>query len=197
MFKKAFPKETNPISKINIGKAIATFERTLIAGDSNFDLYMKGNKKALSKSAQNGMKLVESIGCTACHSGANFNGQLKMGEGNFQQFPTFTENNYVKKYNFLADEGRFQVTKKEEDKHLFRVPTWRNLALTAPYFHNGSVQTLDEAVRVMAKTQLDKDLTDNETKDIVAFLESLTGKLPKIEAPQLPVTKGFTVVETN
>ena len=197
MFKKAFPKDSKPITKENIGKAIATFERTLISGDSNFDLYIKGNKKALSKSAQNGMKLVESIGCTACHSGSNFNGQTKMGEGNFQKFPTFAENNFVKKYNFLADEGRFQVTKNEDDKHMFRVPTWRNISLTAPYFHNGSVQTLEEAVRVMAKTQLDKDLSDLEVKDIVSFLENLTGKFPKIEAPRLPVTNGFTVVETN
>jgi cytochrome c peroxidase len=198
LFKKAFPKDTNPISKINIGKAIATFERTLISGDSPFDQYMRGNLKALSKNSINGMKLVESIGCTACHSGANFNGSnLKMGEGNFQNFPVMADNDFVKKYDFLKDEGRFTVTKKEDDKHIWRVPTWRNIALTAPYFHNGAVSTLEEAVRVMAKVQLDKDLNENEVRDIVAFLESLTGKFPKIDMPKLPATYKATLVEIN
>ncbi len=197
MFKKAFPKEEKAISKINIGKAIASFERTLIAGDSAFDQYMKGNKKALNKNALNGMKLVQAVGCTACHSGANFNGEMKMGEGNFQKFPTFAENTYAKKYDFLKDAGRFGVTKKEDDKNMWRVPTWRNVALTAPYFHNGAVTTLDEAVRVMAKVQLDKDLKDDEVKDIVAFLESLTGKFPKIDMPRLPVAPKTSLVEIN
>lgn len=196
LFKEAFPKEDKPINKINIGKAIATFERTLIAGDSPFDQYMRGNKKAMSVKAINGMKLVESIGCTACHSGSNFNGEnLKMGEGNFQKFPTFPENEYTKKYKFLDDTGRHAVTKNEDDKHMWRVPTWRNIALTAPYFHNGSVTTLNEAVRVMAKVQLDKDLNDKEVQDITAFLESLTGKFPKIEMPRLPTSTNTSLVE--
>ena len=87
------------------------------------------------------------------------------------------------------------MTKKEDDKNMWRVPTWRNVALTAPYFHNGSVATLDEAVRVMAKTQLNTKLKDNEVKDIVAFLNSLTGEFPKIAMPRLPETPGQTLVE--
>jgi cytochrome c peroxidase len=194
MFEKVFGK--NSITKENIGKAIASFERTLIAGNSSFDKYMHGNKKAMSAAAQRGMKLVQDVGCTACHSGANFNGdKLKMGEGNFQKFPVFAESEFIKKYKLNADTGRFNVTKKEDDKNIWRVPTWRNVALTAPYFHNGSVQNLEEAVRVMAKVQLNTDLKDDQVNDIVAFLESLTGEFPKIEAPRLPVTAKTMLVD--
>jgi cytochrome c peroxidase len=93
------------------------------------------------------------------------------------------------------DLGRFEVNKNPEDKNLWRVPTWRNVALTAPYFHNGKVKTLDEAVRVMAKTQLNKTLTDAEVNDIVEFLNSLTGEFPKITLPRLPETKNRSVIE--
>jgi cytochrome c peroxidase len=194
MFEKAFGK--NSITKENIGKAIASFERTLIAGNSAFDKFSHGNKQAMNASAQRGMKLVQDIGCVACHSGANFNGEkLKMGEGNFQKFPVMSDNNFVKKYNLTADTGLFNVTKKDEDKNTWRVPTWRNIALTAPYFHNGSVKTLNEAVRVMAKVQLDTELKENQVNDIVAFLESLTGEFPKIEMPILPATPKTMLVD--
>lgn len=194
MFDKVFGK--NSISKENIGKAIASFERTLNTPNSPFDKFMHGNKSAMTAQMKRGMKLVQDTGCLACHSGPNFNGEnLKMGEGNFQKFPTFPDNDYVKKYNLMADTGRFSVTNKEEDKHMWRVPTWRNIALTAPYFHNGSVKTLDEAVRVMAKSQLNTDLKEDQVADIVAFLGSLTGEFPKIDMPRLPPTPNITVVE--
>ncbi len=195
MFEKVFGEDA--ITKENIGKAIASFERTLIAGNSPFDKYMHGNKKALTAQAQRGMKLVQEVGCTACHSGANFNGEMKMGEGNFQKFPTFQDNEFVKKYNLMADTGRFEVTKKEDDKHMWRVPTWRNVALTAPYFHNGQVRTLEEAVKVMGKVQLNVNLTENQVGDIVAFLESLTGTFPKIDMPRLPATPKTTLYDLN
>lgn len=196
MFNKVFGKDS--ITKENIGKAIASFERILIAGNSPFDKYMHGNKKAMTREAQRGMKLVQEVGCTVCHSGANFNGEnLKMGEGNFQKFPVFADNDFVKKYNFMADTGRFDSTKKEDDMHMWRVPTWRNIALTAPYFHNGSVKNLDEAVKVMAKVQLNVDLRDEQISDVVAFLESLTGTFPKIEMPRLPPTPKTTLMELN
>lgn len=196
MFEKAFGKDS--ITKENIGKAIASFERTLIAGNSPFDKFIHGNKKAMTMQAQRGMKLVQEVGCIVCHAGANFNGEsLKMGEGNFQKFPVFTDNEFVKKYNFMADTGRFDFTKNENDKHMWRVPTWRNIALTAPYFHNGSVRTLDEAVIVMAKVQLNLDLTENQVSDIVAFLESLTGIFPKIDMPRLPPTPKTTLFDLN
>lgn len=187
MFKKAFPKDKEPVSIDNLARAIASFERTLVTPDSAFDLYKNGNKKALSPAAIRGMVLVHQVGCTSCHGGGNLNGEgFKMGEGNYQPFPQVPGSAYDKQYDLLSDKGRYEVTKKDEDKNLWRVPTWRNVALTAPYFHNGKVKTLDEAVRVMAKTQLDMELKDDQVSDVVAFLNSLTGKLPTIIAPKLP-----------
>ena len=97
------------------------------------------------------------------------------GQGDYEAFPEHKDNMYVAMYHLDEDQGRFQVTGKEEDRHMFRVPTLRNVARTAPYFHNGSVPTLQEAVRVMAKTQLDMDLKDGDIADIVAFLKTLDG----------------------
>jgi cytochrome c peroxidase len=110
------------------------------------------------------------------------------------KFPTFTDNEYVKKYDFTTDEGRMAVTNKEADKHMWKVPTLRNIALTAPYFHNGSVKTLDEAVRVMAKVQLDQDLSDTQVADLTAFLHALTGEFPQQPLPHLPPTPGRSIV---
>jgi cytochrome c peroxidase len=184
-FKKAFGDE-----KINIDrmiKAIAAYERTLITPDSPYDKFIAGDKKALNESAQRGWKLVGTIGCTACHSGPMFNGPpMPMGTGFYQKFPLIPGSEYEKKYHLSKDEGRFEVTQNEADKHMFRVPSWRNVARTAPYFHNGEVKTLDEAVRVMAKTQLGKTLKAGEVKDIVAFLTSLNGQIPKQTKPDLP-----------
>jgi cytochrome c peroxidase len=193
LFTKAFGKN-DPVTIDNAAKAMAAFERTLVTPNSAFDKFKKGNKKALSDAAKRGMKSVEEIGCTACHSGVNFNGEgLAMGEGNYQKFPQNPGTAYDKKYKFSEDLGRFQVTKNVEDKNMWRVPTWRNVALTAPYFHNGTVQNLDEAVRVMGKTQLDVDLTETQVQDIVAFLNSLTGEFPKMIMPRLPETPGTTL----
>lgn len=195
-FKKVFG-DKDPVTYDNIAKAIATFERTLVTPNSPYDRELKGDKNAMTAGAKRGMKLVQSIGCTSCHTGPNFSGpaSLKVGEGFFQKFPTFTGSEYEKKYNLMADVGLASVTKKDSDKNMWRVPTWRNVALTAPYFHNGSVATLDEAVRVMAKTQLNKDLADNQVKDIVEFLNSLTGQFPKIALPRLPETAGKSLVD--
>lgn len=185
-----------PITYDNIAKAIAAYERTLITRNSPYDKFVKGDKKALSASAQRGHKLVQDLGCTACHSGPMFAGPaaLKLGEGFYQKFPVFADNEYVTKYKLEEDAGRFNSTKNDADKHMWRVPTWRNVALTAPYFHNGSVPTLDEAVRVMAKTQLNKDVTDEQTKDIVAFLNSLTGEFPAQTMPRLPETPNTSLL---
>ncbi|MFL5783484.1 MAG: cytochrome-c peroxidase [Bacteriovoracaceae bacterium] len=192
-FKTAFPKDKNPVNIDNMAKAIAVYERTLITPNSAFDKYMKGNKKALTAQQVRGMKLVDTIGCTTCHTGVNFSGEEKMGEGNFKPFPQVPGSKYDKMYDLTSDLGRFEVTKNPEDKNHWRVPTWRNVAIMAPYFHNGKVKTLDEAVRVMAKTQLDADLTDTQVEDIVAFLDSLTGEFPVQTMPLLPNTKNFTV----
>jgi cytochrome c peroxidase len=187
LFAKAFPADRSPINIDNFARAVATFERTLSTPNSPVDLFLAGKKAALSKSAQSGLKLVQEIGCTSCHSGPNFAGPaLPEGTGFYQKFPLFPDATIEAKYQFTKDGGRFEATKLDSDKQMWRVPTWRNIAKTAPYFHNGSVATLDEAVRVMAKLQLNRTLSDDGVKDIVAFLEGLSGETPKIVAPKLP-----------
>lgn len=113
-----------------------------------------------------------------------------MGTGFYQKFPTYTDNEYVTQYKLMEDVGRMQVTNDKADKNMWRVPTLRNLIYTAPYMHNGSVKTLGEAVRLMAKTQLNKDLSEKEVNDIVAFLEGLNGQFPQQTMPRLPATPG-------
>ncbi len=192
-FEKAFGH--NAMTVDNAAKAVAAFERTLITPDSRYDRYVKGDKNALTAQQKRGMKKFASIGCTGCHSGANFDGpKLPFGQGFYAKFPTFTNNKYVKKYALDADKGRQQVTGKAVDAHMFRVPTLRNITDTAPYFHNGSVNNLNEAVRIMAKVQLNKDLTDKNVKDIVAFLSALSGKYPEITMPRLPISSGHSII---
>ncbi len=186
----------NAVSYDNMAKAIATFERTLITRNSPFDRYVQGDEKALSDQAKRGMKAFEKASCNACHSGANFAGptSLPMGEGFYQKFPMIPGSKYDVQYKLSEDKGRFEATHDEADKHMWRVPSLRNVALTAPYFHNGAVETLDEAVRVMAKTQLNIEMSDQDVADIVAFLESLTGEFPVITMPRLPDTVGSSLV---
>jgi cytochrome c peroxidase len=194
-FEQAFPGK-DPMTVDNAAKAVAAYERTLITPGSAYDRYVAGDSKALSAQQVRGMNSFERIGCTSCHSGAAFNGPaMPAGTGFFMKFPTFADNGYVEKYQLTRDGGRFEVTKKEADRGMWKVPTLRNIMLTAPYFHNGSVRTLDEAVRVMAKTQLNHDLTDDEAADIVAFLDALSGPFPKQYMPQLPPTPGRTIIE--
>ncbi|MFN2376462.1 MAG: cytochrome-c peroxidase [Candidatus Binatia bacterium] len=184
-----------PITIDNFGKAVAAYERTLITPDSPYDRYAKGDESALSEQQKRGLETVLATGCTVCHSGMNFAGPpLPEGQGFFQKVPLIPGSEYEKKYDLTSDTGREQATKNPADRNMWRVPTLRNIALTAPYFHNGSVATLDEAVRVMAKIQLGKDLTEPQVADIVAFLGSLTGKFPEQRMPRLPGVEGKTVV---
>lgn len=195
-FKKVFG-GADPLTIDNVAKAIAAYERTLITPNSAFDRYRRGDKKALTEQQLRGYQVANTVGCFSCHSGANFAGpNLPEGTGFYQQFPKFEKNEYISKYGFKKDLGRYEATKQSEDKHMWRVPTWRNIALTAPYFHNGSVDTLDEAVKIMARTQLDKELSTREAEDIVAFMNSLTGEFPKQEMPRLPGTSGYSHVLT-
>lgn len=194
-FEKAFPGK-DPMTVDNAAKAVAAYERTLVTPNSDYDRYVKGDNKAMTEQQVRGMNTFASAGCTSCHSGPAFVGpSSKPGTGFFMKFPTFADNGYVKKYDLMADTGRFSVTTNVADKHVWKVPTLRNIALTAPYFHNGTVKTLDEAVKVMAKTQLNRDLTDAEAADIVAFLNALSGPFPQQSMPQLPPTPGRTIVE--
>lgn len=184
----------NQMTVDNAAKAVAAFERTLITPNSPFDKYINGDKTAMNTQQIRGMNVFAATGCTSCHSGAAFNGpQSSSGEGFYMKFPTF-DNAYIKKYNLAADKGREEVTGKESDRNLFRIPTLRNITDTAPYFHNGSVNNLHEAVRVMAKSQLSLSLPDNEVNDIVAFLGALTGEYPQITMPRLPATSGTSIV---
>ncbi|WP_338115895.1 cytochrome-c peroxidase [Thiocystis violacea] len=195
MFAAAFPDEQDPLSEDNAAKAVAAFERTLITPNSSYDRYVNGDTSALNEQQVRGMNTFSELGCTSCHSGANFSGPtLPMGTGFFMKFPTYPGSIYDAKYELLKDNGRYEVTKAEQDKHLWRVPTLRNIALTAPYFNHGRVPTLDEAVRVMAKTQLNQDVTDAQVADIVAFLNGLTGEFPEMTMPRLPGTPNMSVI---
>ncbi len=180
MFKKAFPDEQNPVTAENWGKAIGAYERTLVT-PSPFDDYLKGNATALSPLATAGLDRFISIGCTACHNGVG------VGGGMFQKFGLM-EDYWKQTGSTKIDQGRFDVTKDPADKFVFKVASLRNVAMTPPYFHDGSVATLPEAVQVMAKVQLGKTLSAKETEEIVAFLNSLTGPLPEnfATAPALP-----------
>ena len=192
-FDEAFGKDSMTV--VNAAKAVAAFERTLITPGSPYDQYVKGDKKAMTAQQVNGMETFAAAGCASCHSGAAFNGpKMEFGQGFYSKFPTFADNVYNKKYDLSADKGREEATGKAADAHMFRVPTLRNITDTAPYFHNGSVNDLSEAVALMAKTQLNKDLSDKEVKDIVAFLVALTGKYPEITMPRLPATSGYSLV---
>ncbi len=178
-FSKVFGKDS--ISKDNATKAIAAYERTLITPNSPYDKYVKGKKSAMTAQQVRGMKKAVELGCTGCHSGPAFN-----GAGTFQKFPTIKNGYFEAQYDLSDDKGLAEVTGKEDDENYWKVPTLRNIALTAPYFHNGKVKTLDRAVQLMAKLQLGVDLEDNDIEDIVAFLHALTGEFPKQEMPKLP-----------
>jgi len=171
-FESVFGK--NSVNYDNMAKAIAAFERTLNTPNAPFDLFVKG-KGDISKAAKRGMKKVADIGCTSCHSGA-----------------LFTNNQFVE-FRYGSDEGLKSVTGKNEDDHVFRVQSWRNVAMTAPYFHDGSAASLQEAVKVMAKVQLGVSLAKQDVRDIVAFLETLTGEVPAIVYPQLPRPQGHVL----
>lgn len=179
------------ITMDNAAKAIADYERTLITPNSPYDRYVMGDKSALSTQAIQGMNTFEQIGCTSCHSGPVFAGpQMPPGTGLFMKFPTYPDHEYVLENELAADAGRYEVTGNEADKQMWRVPTLRNLVYTAPYFHNGAVKTLNQAVRVMAATQLNQELTNQQASDIVEFLNSLTGQFPEQVMPRLPPTPG-------
>ncbi len=180
LFRTAFPDEPNPMSAENISKAISAFERTLLT-PSPFDAYLAGDSGALSPMARAGLEKFINSGCIACHEGVGIGGSIYRKFGLVEDYWRATGSPTI-------DKGRVEVTKDPEDLYVFRVPSLRNVAKTPPYFHDGSVPTLPEAVRVMARVQLGVTLDDPDARDIVAFLESLTGELPANFAtvPALP-----------
>lgn len=193
-FKKAYGDETINIARIT--EAIAEYEKTLTTLNSPYDKYQEGDKEALTAEQLEGWELFKANGCVTCHSGVNFAGpELPIGQGFYMRFPTFKDNEYVKKYQLDKDFGRYDVTQEEGDKYMFRVPTLRNIANTSPYFHNGSVDDLKEAIKVMAKAQLNRDLDDETAGKIEIFLNALTGTIPPQTMPELPQTPGTVVVK--
>ena len=170
MFQRAFPNEAKPITPANLGLAIGAYERTLIT-PAPFDAYLDGNISALAPQARAGLRTFINTGCVACHDGVGIGGGLYRKFGLHEDYWKATGSREI-------DKGRFDVTKSEVDLYVFKVPSLRNVAVTAPYFHDGSVAALADAVRIMARLQLGASLGHAETSDIVAFLESLTGKLP-------------------
>jgi cytochrome c peroxidase len=180
MFAMAFPGEKDPINYGNIQKSIAAFERGLIT-PSRFDEYLSGKENALTGEEKKGLQTFIDVGCTACHSGTVLGGQMYQKFGLAGNYWDFTHSSKV-------DNGRFLVTNNEADKFIFKVPSLRNIEKTHPFFHDGSVTDLNEAVKVIAKLQLNKDLTDQEVMEIVTFLKTLTGKVPEdlAKAPAMP-----------
>lgn len=175
----------------NAAKAIAAYERTLITPNSAYDRYVRGDKSALTAAQIRGMEVFASVGCATCHQGPNFSGPaLPVGTPLMMKFPTYPDSPYVATYDLAKDQGRYESTRREADRNMWRVPPLRNLVYTAPYMHNGSVKTLPDAVRVMGSTQLNRTLSDKDVADIVEFLESLTGPFPTQTMPRLPPTPG-------
>lgn len=157
------------ITALNTQRAIAHFEESLVTVGSDFDAYLMGQEDAISADARAGYELFTEHGCATCHTGA------ALGGGSFELFGLQGDYFADRGEEGEADHGRFNFTHEERDRHRFKVPTLRNIAVTFPYFHDGSTSDLAEAVRVMGTYQRGKELSDAETAKIVAFLQSLTG----------------------
>ena len=169
MFAEVYPEEETPLTFKNIAKSLAAFERTLIT-PSKWDDYLNGSADALTLSQKRGLKLFMDVGCVTCHMGNLLGGNMMQKFGVYGNYWEYTKST-------LIDEGRFEVTQNESDKYMFKVPSLRNITETYPYFHDGSVTDLNDAVKIMAKVSLNKDLTDDEVADIVDFLGALTGEV--------------------
>ena len=185
-FKKAFPEEKNPVTFDNMAKAIAAFERKLVT-PSRWDKFLEGDQAALTDAEKTGFNKYMETGCQTCHNGAYLGGAMFQKLGVVSPWPD------------TKDPGRFQVTKQEADKMVFKVPGLRNIEKTAPYYHDGSVATLDDAVRKMGEVQLGKQLTAEEIGSITTFLKSLTGDLPAeyVREPVLPKSTATTPKPDN
>jgi len=180
LFAQAFPGQADPVTADNWGSAIGAYMRTLVT-PSPFDDFLAGDDRTLSPASRAGLRTFMQIGCVGCHNGVGIGGSMYQKFGLVEDYWKATGSPSI-------DRGRFDVTQDPADMYVFKVPSLRNVAMTPPYFHDGSVSTLPAAVRVMARVQLGRTLADREVADIVAFLESLTGRLPDDFAttPRLP-----------
>jgi len=175
LFRRAFPGEAYPMNYDNFAKAIGAFERKLVT-PSRWDKFLEGDRNALTAAEKAGFNAFSAAGCVSCHPGAY------VGGSSYQKL------GLKKNWTNQKDLGRYQVTKKNADKMMFKVPSLRNIDKTAPYLHDGSVKTLEEAVSLMAEYQSGKKLNQAEVASIVTWLKSLTGELPLdyIRKPVLP-----------
>ena len=177
-FAAAFPGVKDPVTYDNVANALEAFETTLITPVSRFDQYLEGNEKALDTREKRGLRAFMDTGCVNCHNGIN------VGGGGYYPFGVLenpAETNWLR-----GNKRRFAVTNTADDEYVFRAPSLRNVALTAPYFHSGQVWDLNEAVKIMGSIQIGKQLGDDHVDWIRAFLETLTGEQPQIEYPTLP-----------
>ncbi len=183
-FKKAFPKDKNPVSFDNMAYALEAFEVSLTTPNSPFDRFLKGDDKALDAQQKEGLALFMDAGCVACHNGVNVGGQ--------SYFPFGVIKKPGAEILPEDDKGRFAVTNTAADEYVFRAAPLRNIALTPPYFHSGEVWDLEQAVAIMGDSQLGRQLKDDEVKAITTFLHSLTGEQPQVAYPLLPASTATT-----
>jgi cytochrome c peroxidase len=167
-FASAYP---DGVTKANIQNAIASYERTLITPGSRFDRYLLGDANVITAEEKKGYAKFKQYGCIACHQGVNVGGNM------FQKFGVMADYFAQRGNPAKADLGRFLVTGEEDDKHVFKVPSLRNVALTAPYFHDASAPTLEAAVDIMFRYQLGRVASVQDKSEIIAFLKTLTGKV--------------------
>lgn len=170
LFEEAFPEDEDPLTFSNISLSIALFERELLT-PSPFDDYLKGDYNAISPEAKKGLQEFIEVGCITCHSGALVGGNLFQKFGVYGNYWEYTGGD-------STDTGRFKETQVEADKYMFKVPSLRNVAETHPYFHDGSVSDLKEVIGIMAKAELNKDLSPEQVNNIYQFLESLSSPEP-------------------
>jgi cytochrome c peroxidase len=174
-FNRAFPGDSDPVTFDNLARAIGAFERRL-STPGRWDKFLTGDRGAVTREEMRGWMTFHHAGCTACHNGSTFGGQSFQKLGLRVEWPQ------------PADQGRYDVTKMAQDRMVFKVPSLRNVEKTAPYFHDGSIETLPEAVRLMGRHQLGIKLEDSEVQSIISWLHTLTGDIPRdyVRAPELP-----------
>ncbi len=178
MFEAAFPDDKQPVSFTNMRNSIAAFERTLLT-PSKFDKFLGGDLSVLNDQELKGCKAFIETGCTACHMGPLLGGNM------FQKYPLFGTHKELTG-STVDDFGKMAATKTEADKYFFKVPSLRNIAETWPYLHDGSIKEMDKTIQIMAKGQLNKELTPEQTSEITAFMKALTGEVPA-DAKVVPV----------
>jgi cytochrome c peroxidase len=156
--------------RANVLDALAAFQRSLVTPNARIDRYLRGERTAITPAEERGYQLFQAYGCAACHQGQNVGGNL------YQKFGIFHDPFAAKGRVSEADLGRYAVTRQDADRHVFRVPSLRNVAVSGPYFHDGQADSLAEAVAVMARTQLGRELSKEDVELIVGFLGTLTGE---------------------